>query len=56
MVVGFLPRPSLAQQAAATPNPLMGYIRIGTDNMVTILSAHMDMGQGIYHGIATLGE
>jgi isoquinoline 1-oxidoreductase beta subunit len=54
MVVGFLPRPSQAQQAAATPNPLMGYIRIGTDNMVTILSAHMDMGQGIYHGIATL--
>ena len=54
MIVGFVPRPSRAQQAAATPNPLMGYIRIGTDNMVTILSAHMDMGQGIYHGIATL--
>lgn len=54
MIVGFVPRSGRAQQAAATPNPLMGYIRIGTDNMVTILSAHMDMGQGIYHGIATL--
>jgi isoquinoline 1-oxidoreductase subunit beta len=30
------------------------YIRIGKDNSVTIISAHLDMGQGIYSGIATL--
>ncbi len=41
-------------QVRAGVAPLTGYIRIGQDNSVTIYSAHMDMGQGIYHGIATL--
>jgi len=36
------------------PNPFNGYVAITPDNKVTILSAHMDMGQGCYHGIATL--
>ncbi|HEX2112999.1 MAG TPA: xanthine dehydrogenase family protein molybdopterin-binding subunit [Alphaproteobacteria bacterium] len=40
--------------AAAAPNPFNAYLRIAPDNTVTILSAHMDMGQGPYHGIATL--
>ncbi len=31
-----------------------GYLRIGADDSVTVLSAHMDMGQGIYTGIASL--
>ncbi len=35
-------------------NPFAGYVRIDEDGRVTILSAHMDGGQGIYHGIATL--
>jgi isoquinoline 1-oxidoreductase subunit beta len=43
-----------APAAAAVPNPFAGYLRIGTDNSVTVLSAHMDMGQGVYNGIATL--
>jgi isoquinoline 1-oxidoreductase subunit beta len=38
----------------AAPNPFNGYVAITPDNKVTILSAHMDMGQGCYHGIATL--
>ncbi|MCA1999339.1 MAG: molybdopterin-dependent oxidoreductase, partial [Hyphomicrobiales bacterium] len=38
----------------APANPFAGYVTIGADNSVTIHSAHMDMGQGIYHGIATL--
>lgn len=53
LMIGFGPRAARAQ-AGAAPNPFAGYIRIGTDNTVTIYSAHMDMGQGIYHGIATL--
>lgn len=55
-IVGFSPRAARAQAPATppAPNPFAGYIRIGTDNAVTIFSAHMDMGQGIYHGIATL--
>ncbi len=40
--------------AEAEPNPFNGYVSISPDNTVTILSAHMDMGQGCYHGIATL--
>jgi len=30
------------------------FIRIGTDNLVTVLSKHMEMGQGVYTGLATL--
>jgi isoquinoline 1-oxidoreductase beta subunit len=43
-------------RAAADPelNPFNGYVTISPDNKVTILSAHMDMGQGSYFGIATL--
>ena len=43
-----------AEDAAAAINPFNGYVAITPDNKVTILSAHMDMGQGCYHGIATL--
>ncbi len=53
LLVGFAPSVGVAQGArgarAFTP-----YIRIDGNGKVTILSAHMDMGQGIYHGLATL--
>jgi isoquinoline 1-oxidoreductase beta subunit len=35
-------------------NSFVGYIQIAPDDTVTIFSSQMDMGQGIYHGIATL--
>ena len=58
LVVGYylLGRPARADTAAAAApiNPFVGYVQIGTDNKVTVLSAHMDMGQGSYNGIATL--
>ena len=58
LVVGYylLGRPASADTApaAAAINPFAGYVQIGTDNKVTVLSAHMDMGQGCYNGIATL--
>jgi isoquinoline 1-oxidoreductase subunit beta len=53
LVVGFRPTGAAAQRAPGGAQ-LTGYIRIGADNSVTIASAHMDMGQRIYHGIATL--
>ncbi|MFM9974882.1 MAG: molybdopterin cofactor-binding domain-containing protein [Beijerinckiaceae bacterium] len=53
LMIGFRPS-SVSAQTAGAGNPLKGYIKIGADNSVTIYSAHMDMGQGIYHGIATL--
>jgi isoquinoline 1-oxidoreductase beta subunit len=57
LLIGFRPADSRAQDAAeapSAPNPFEGYIRIGTDNRVTVLAAHMEGGQGIYTGIATL--
>jgi isoquinoline 1-oxidoreductase beta subunit len=41
-------------QAAETGSPFEGYIRISPENKVTVLAAHLDMGQGIYTGTATL--
>ncbi|TNF97769.1 MAG: xanthine dehydrogenase family protein molybdopterin-binding subunit [Gammaproteobacteria bacterium] len=30
------------------------FVRIGTDNIVTVISKHLEMGQGAYTGLATL--
>ena len=56
LVVGFRPLSAAAQapEAPPTPNPFAGYIRIDADNRVTVLSAHMEGGQGIHTGLATL--
>jgi isoquinoline 1-oxidoreductase subunit beta len=55
LVVGFAEAAEApAPRAQSTANPFTAYVRIAPDNRVTIYSAHMDMGQGIYHGIATL--
>src|SRR5262249_41882659 len=55
LVVGFSAEADVTP-AAATPgaNPFVGYVQIASDDTVTIYSSQMDMGQGIYHGIATL--
>jgi isoquinoline 1-oxidoreductase beta subunit len=37
--------------AAFAPN---AFVRIGTDNSVTVLAKHLEMGQGTYTGLATL--
>jgi isoquinoline 1-oxidoreductase beta subunit len=37
--------------AAFEPN---AFVRIGTDNVVTVISKHLEMGQGTYTGLATL--
>lgn len=52
LMIGFAPRDALSQAGGA--NPFQGYVAIAPDGVVTIFAAHMDMGQGIYHGIATL--
>ncbi len=53
--------PALAQQAApraaADAKPAIdvaAFVRIGTDNTVTVISKHLEMGQGTYTGLATL--
>jgi isoquinoline 1-oxidoreductase beta subunit len=63
LAIGF--RDAQAQDTPAQPqaqapfahtqvNPFSAYLTITPDNLVTVHSAHMDMGQGPYHGIATL--
>jgi len=37
--------------AAFAPN---AFLRIGTDNQVVVLAKHLEMGQGVYTGLATL--
>src|SRR6202158_4698918 len=37
--------------AAFTPN---AFLRIGSDNSVTVIAKHVEMGQGAYTGIATI--
>ncbi len=56
LAVGFRPMLAKAQAAAspAPPNPFDAYIRIGADGRITVLSAHMEGGQGIGTGVATL--
>ena len=53
--VGFRPVGALAQEAAAEAiNPLAAYVTITADDRVTVISSQFDMGEGSYHGTATL--
>lgn len=55
LVIGLqLPTGRIAPARAAEGSPFEGYVIIAPDSTVTVLAAHMDMGQGIYHGTATL--
>ncbi len=45
---------SQTASADAIVSPFEAYLRIAPDNTVTVLSAHFEMGQGSYTGIATL--
>jgi len=50
--VGYVPAGGRAAEGGG--NPFQGYVRIDGQGRVTVLSAHMDMGQGCHNGIATL--
>ena len=56
-VIGFGAVPARAAGGAAVTAvraPFDAYLRIAADGTVTILSSQFDMGQGSYHGLATL--
>lgn len=42
---------AVAQQAVLEPN---AFVRIGTDNMVTVISKHIEFGQGTFTGLSSL--
>ena len=56
LLVAFqVPRVLRAAPAAAPPlPPANAFLRIGTDDSVTVLLAHSEMGQGIWTGLAML--
>src|SRR5262249_41595409 len=55
LIVGFAAHAEGAPDAVkSATNPFAGYVQIAPDETVTVFSAHMDMGQGIYHGLASL--
>jgi isoquinoline 1-oxidoreductase subunit beta len=55
LVSWYLPLPS-AQAGTATENQvaLNAFVRIGTDESVTVISSHSEMGQGIYTSLPML--
>ena len=42
---------TVAPSASFEPN---AFLRIGADNSVTVMSKHLEMGQGTYTGLATI--
>ncbi len=53
--IGYRSVGSLAAGPAPKPgDDLAAYLTISEDNTVTVLSSQFDMGQGSYHGLATL--
>jgi isoquinoline 1-oxidoreductase subunit beta len=56
LTLGVVLAPALSKFASAeagsfAPN---AFVRIGTDNVVTVIAKNLEMGQGIYTGLATL--
>lgn len=43
-----------AEASAGTILEPNAFVRIGSDNMVTVISKHLEMGQGTYTGLSTL--
>ena len=43
-----------ADMPAATAQEINAFVRIGSDNTVTVIAKHLEMGQGTYTGLATL--
>ncbi|MDA8019187.1 MAG: xanthine dehydrogenase family protein molybdopterin-binding subunit [Thermoanaerobaculia bacterium] len=59
LVLGFrLPRPARAETIDATANatgtPINAFLQISPDNAVTVVSKHIELGQGSYSGLATI--
>src|SRR5215204_4207744 len=60
LAVGFRVEAADGPVQAQTPfahtqvNPFSAYLTITPEGLVVVHSAHMDMGQGPYHGLATL--
>lgn len=63
LALGLFLESSLSEALAASAQPAAGgaaafepnaFVRIAVDNTVTVVSKHLEMGQGVYTGLATL--
>src|SRR5258708_13644733 len=54
LLLGVVLPPSRAQAAAATTSMPNAWVKIGSDDSITILSARSEMGQGVYTALPTL--
>jgi isoquinoline 1-oxidoreductase subunit beta len=57
LTIGFQWSGSARRAAAATPSTTFtpnAFLRVGSDNSVTVIAKHVEMGQGAYTGIATI--
>ncbi len=56
LTLGLQLLPGLSKTATAAPTSWTpnAFLRIGTDNTVTVIAKHLEMGQGSYTGLATL--
>ena len=55
LAIGFKALPLAAEGGeAAAANPFQSYLEIAEDGRVTVLSSQFEVGQGSYHGLATL--
>src|SRR5580658_1134901 len=59
LVVGFyIPERRAALALQATEQPVVfapnAFLRIGPDSLVTVISKHIEVGQGVYTGLATI--
>ncbi|WP_269532124.1 xanthine dehydrogenase family protein molybdopterin-binding subunit [Chitinimonas sp. BJYL2] len=56
LLIGFQFTPGGRLRAAAMPATAVpnAFVRIGSDDSVTVLSKHLEMGQGTYTGLATI--
>ena len=57
LTIGFQWSGSARRAAAATPNTAFtpnAFLRVGSDNSVTVIAKHVELGQGAYTGIATI--
>ena len=52
--LGFAPRLGAAASPAEALFAANPFVRIGSDNTVTVIAKHLEMGQGTYTGLATL--
>ena len=50
----YVPEFAPAARSAAKPVALNAFVRIGTDESVTVISNHSEMGQGIYTSLPML--